>query len=74
MYGWLDHWAHRHAEELIEEAQRRHLARALRDARRNGPPAGRRSTHARWMVNLARGAFAGKGAVEQPGCEECFAK
>lgn len=72
MLGWLDHWAHRHAEELIEEAQRRHLARVLRAARRDG----RRPTRelARRMVDLARGTFASEGTVEQPGCEECFAK
>ena len=72
MHGWLDHWAHRHAEELIEEAQRQHLARALRGARRDG----RRSRYrlAKLMMDLATGAFASKDIVEQPGCEECFAE
>jgi hypothetical protein len=76
MYGWFDHWSLRHAEELIEEAQRYSLARDLRYARRNEPPAGRRSAHdlVGWLVEVARGALAGKGVVEQPACEDCLAK
>lgn len=76
MYGWLDHWGHHHAKELIEEAERHRLARDLRDAGRNERSAGRRSAQdlAGWIVDLAWGVLAGKGIVEQPACEEHLSK
>ena len=76
MYGWLDYRARHHAEELREEAERRRLARALRDAGRNERHAGRRFAHQRasWIMDLVRGTLAGKGILEQPACEECLSE
>ena len=77
MYEWLDHRARHHAEELREEAERHHLAQALRDAGRNERRAGWRSVHqlAGWIMDLGRGTFAGpKGVLDQPACEECLSK
>jgi len=77
MYGWLDYRARHHAEELREEAERSHLARALRDAgRRNERRAGWRFAHQRtgWIMDLVRETLAGKGILEQPACEECLSK
>jgi hypothetical protein len=76
MYVWLDQESRDHAKELIEEAERQRLARALRDSRQNERPAGRRSANdlADWIMGLGRGAFAGKGVLEQPACEECLSK
>ena len=76
MYGWLDYRARHHAEELLEEAERRRLARALRDAGRNERRAGRRFAHQRasWIMDLVRGTLAGKRILEQPACEECLSK
>jgi hypothetical protein len=76
MYGWLDQESRDHAKELIEEAETQRLARALRYPRRNERPAGRRSAHdlADWIMDLGRGASAGKGVLERPACEECLSK
>jgi hypothetical protein len=76
MYGWLDYRTRHHAEELREEAERSHLARALRDAGRNERRAGRRFAQQRasWIMDLVRGMLAGKGILEQPACEECLSK
>jgi hypothetical protein len=63
MYVWLDQESHDHAKELIEEAERRRLARALRDSRQNERPAGRRSAHdlADWIMGLGAGSVRRQG-------------
>jgi hypothetical protein len=72
MHGWMEVWAHRHAEELIEEAQGRRLERGLRESRRGGRSAAPRSARdlACRLADLARSA----GVVERPACEEVVSK
>jgi hypothetical protein len=76
MHGWMEVWAHRHAEELIEEAQGRRLERGLRESRRGGRSAAPRSARAFTrglacrLADLARSA----GVVERPACEEVVSK
>ena len=76
MHGWMEVWAHHHAEELIEEAQRHRLAQGLRESRREGRSAVPRFARALArelacrLVDLAHSA----GVVERPACEEVASK
>jgi hypothetical protein len=76
MHGWMEVWAYRHAEELIEEARRRHLVRGLRESRRGGRSAMPRFARslarelACRLADLARSA----GVVERSACEEVASK
>jgi hypothetical protein len=76
LHGWFEDQAPRHAKELLEEAERHRLARALKEAGRDGRRAGRRFGRglAVRIVDFAREAFPGKGVLEQPACEECLSK
>jgi hypothetical protein len=67
MHGWIEFWAHQHANELIDDAGRRRLARGLNRAKRGDSvvPDFVREVAGR-TAGLARAAPSGKGVVEQP--------